>query len=56
MNAKSPLLIGVRRSKKAFPEDSAFVNQHRFQATTKFKLQNHFFVCLLSLGPWSYKK
>ena len=44
MNAKSLLLIGVRRSKKAFPEDSAFVNQHRFQATAKFKLQNHFFV------------
>ena len=32
MNVKSPLLIGVRRSKKTFAKDSAFVNQRRFQA------------------------
>ena len=31
-------------------------NCPQISATAKFKLHNHFFVCLLSLGPGSYTK
>ena len=52
MNAKSLLLIGVRRSKRAFPEDSAFVNHRdfRLQPNLSYKIIFLFAYCHWGLG------